>query len=158
MELANKTIYQVFVRNYSPKGDLRSLDADLERIKDLGIDILYLMPIHPIGENGRKGTYGSPYSVRDYYEISPDLGNKEDFLQLIDHAHELGLQVIMDMVFNHTARDSVLLDEHPEFYYRENGQIGNRVGDWSDVCDLETGREDVQDYLVDVLAYWRGLA
>ena len=157
MELANKTIYQVFVRNYSPKGDLHSLDADLERIKDLGIDILYLMPIHPIGENGRKGTYGSPYSVRDYYEISPDLGNKEDFLRLIDHAHGLGLQVIMDMVFNHTARDSVLLDEHPEFYYRENGQIGNRIGDWSDVCDLETGREDVQDYLVDVLAYWRGL-
>ena len=155
MDLANKTIYQVFVRNYSPKGDFVSLDADLPRIRELGIDILYLMPIHPIGENGRKGTYGSPYSIRDYYGISPDLGNAADFKKLVRHAHELGMQVIMDMVFNHTARDSVLLEEHPEFYYRKDGQVGNRVGDWSDVCDLETSREDVQNYLVDVLAYWR---
>ena len=108
MELANKTIYQVFVRNYSPQGDFRSLENDLPRIRDLGIDILYLMPIHKIGEIGRKGTYGSPYSIQDYYSISPDLGTLEDFVHLVESVHAIGMEIILDMVFNHTARDSIL--------------------------------------------------
>ena len=115
------------------------------------------MPIHEIGIKNRKGTYGSPYAVKDYYSISKDLGTKEDFLSLINSTHKLGMKIIIDMVFNHTAPDSVLLEQHPEYYFYRDGKLGYRVGDWSDILDLDTHREDTQNYLVDVLKYWVSL-
>ena len=153
----NEIVYQIFVRNYSKEGTFKKVEDDLPRIKDLGVNILYLMPIHEIGIKERKGTFGSPYAAKDYYSITPDYGTKEDLISLINKTHELGMKIIIDMVFNHTSPDSVLLKEHPEFYYYKNGKTGNRVGDWSDIIDLDTFREDTQDYLVEVLKYWVSL-
>lgn len=153
----NEVIYQIFVRNYSVEGTFKKVEDDLPRIKDLGIDIIYLMPINEIGVKNRKGAYGSPYASKDYFSISKDLGNLKDLKSLIKKTHKLKMKIIVDMVFNHTAPDSVLFKEHPEFYFKKNGKPGNRVGDWSDIIDLDTSREDTQDYLISVLEYWKNI-
>ena len=153
----NSVIYQVFVRNYSQDGTFVYLEKDLKRIKDLGVDIIYLTPINEIGQKNRKGNWGSPYASKDYFSISPDLGSKEDLISLINKTHSLGMKIILDMVFNHTAPDSVLFKKHPEFYFYKDGKPGNRIGDWSDIIDLDTSREDTQDYLIEVLRYWSNL-
>ena len=115
------------------------------------------MPIHEIGVLNRKGTYGSPYAIKDYFSITPDYGSKEDFVSLVNKVHEKEMKIILDMVFNHTAPDNVLVDEHPEYYFYKNGKRGNRVGDWSDIVDLDNSREDTRDYLISVLKYWVSL-
>lgn len=154
----NLNIYQVFVRNYSAKGNFKALEKDLSRIRRLGTDILYLMPIHEIGEVERKGTMGSPYAIKDYYSISPDLGTLEDFQSLLKSAHRLSMKVVMDMVFNHTSPDNVLVETHPEYYYyKKDGKRGNRVGDWTDIVDLDTTKPETQLYLIKVLKYWKEL-
>ena len=150
----NEIIYQIFVRNYSLEGTFQAVINDLPRLKELGVDIIYLMPIHESGIKNRKGTWGSPYAIKDYYSISKDLGNKEDFLSLIKATHQMGMKIIMDMVFNHTSPDSVTLEKHPEYYFYRDNRLGNRVGEWSDIIDLDTSREDTQDYLLAVLKYW----
>lgn len=155
MKNKNIVFYQIFVRNYSKEGTFKAVEKDLHRIKDLGIDVIYLLPIHEIGLLNRKGTYGSPYAINDYFSISKDLGDINDFVSLVNKTHELGMKIILDMVFNHTSPDNVLIDTHPEYYYYKNGKRGNRVGDWSDIVDLDTTREDTQEYLVSVLSYWR---
>lgn len=155
MNKENMIIYQVFVRNHSQQGTFNEVVKDLNRIKSLGTDVLYLMPIHPIGEIKRKGTYGSPYSIKNYFAISKDLGTLEDFKNLVNKTHELGMKIILDMVFNHTSHDNPLYKEHPEYYYHNpDGKPGNHVGDWSDIIDLETKKEEVIEYLVSVLKYW----
>ena len=153
-KLRNSTIYQVFPRNYSQKGTFQALDNDLDRIVNLGIDILYLLPIHPIGEVARKGIRGSPYAIKDYRAVNAELGTMQDFENLVLHAHQKGLKIMMDIVFNHTARDSVLLREHRDWFYIKNGEPGNRVGDWSDVADLNFEVAAVWDYLIKTLIYW----
>ena len=155
--LHNEIIYQIFVRNYSKEGTFKKVEEDLDRIKDLGVDIIYLMPIHEIGVKNRKGTFGSPYAIKDYFSITPDYGSKDDFVSLINKTHEKGMKLIIDMVFNHTSPDNILVKEHPEYYFYKNGKMGNRVGDWSDIVDLDTHREDTQEYLVSVLKYWVSL-
>ncbi len=155
--IGNEIIYQIFTRNYSPEGTFESVRKDLQRIKDLGVDIVYLTPIHPISEKERKGTCGSPYAIKDYFAIEPSYGTIDDFKHLIRDVHSLGMKIIIDMVFNHTGRDNVLLTTHPEYYFYKNGKLGNRVGDWSDIVDLDTSRDDTQEYLLSVLKYWRNV-
>ena len=152
INLRNQVIYQVFPRQYSKTHDLKGVTNDLKRIKDLGVDYIQLLPIHPIGVVARKGKIGSPYSIKDYRKINPDYGTMEDFKELLDKAHELGLKVIMDIVFNHTSRDSVLSIEHPEwFYHKPNGEFSNRVGDWSDITDFKFEYPELEKYLSDTL-------
>lgn len=155
MEQETLNFYQIFTRNYSVEGNFSAIKKDLERIKRLGVDVIYLTPINEIGIKERKGTWGSPYASKDYLSISEDLGNKEELIDLINEVHNFGMKIIIDMVFNHTAPDSVLLEERPEYYFYRDGKLGNRVGDWSDIVDLDTKREDTQDYLVSVLKYWK---
>ncbi len=150
----NEIIYQVFVRNYSNEGTFQKVSNDLPRLKELGVDILYLMPIHEIGVLNRKGTWGSPYAIKDYYSITEDYGSLDDFKNLINKTHSLKMKIIIDIVFNHTSPDSILFKKHPEFFFYRDGRPGNRVGDWTDIIDLDTSREDVQNYLLDVLKYW----
>lgn len=151
-ELLKSVIYQVFVRNETKEGTFKALENKLEEIKNKGCDILYVMPVSPIGEKGRKGTLGSPYAIKDYEVINPEYGSLDDFKSLIHKTHKLGMKIIMDVVFNHTSRDSVLIAKHEEFYYHDvNNKLGNRVGDWSDVYDLDLSRDDTQRYLVSVL-------
>ena len=108
----NPVIYQVFVRNYSKEGTFKALQKDLERIKNLGVDIIYLTPIHKIGVLNRKGTYGSPYAIQDYFSVSEDLGTIQDFKDLVNNIHSHGMKIILDMVFNHTSPDNVLINTH----------------------------------------------
>jgi len=154
----NQVIYSVFVRNHTPEGTFEGVRRDLSRIKDLGVDIIWLMPIHPIGEKARKGTLGSPYAIRDYRAVNPEYGSLEDFQNLVEEIHRLGMRCIIDVVYNHTSPDSVLSGEHPEwFYHKADGSFGNRVGDWTDIIDLDYSHRELWDYLIDTLKYWAGM-
>lgn len=153
--LRNSVIYSVFVRNYSEEGTFEALRRDLDRIRALGVDILWLMPIHPTGQVHRKGSLGSPYSIRDYRAVDPALGTMEDFVRLTEDVHARGMRVIIDVVYNHTAHDSVLARKHPEwFYHTPEGQFGNRIGDWWDVIDLDYSHPELWDYQIETLKQW----
>src|SRR4026207_2147573 len=128
-------IYEIYPRAFSQQGNFNAVTDRLDELKKLGVTILWLMPIHPIGQEKKKGTIGSPYAVRDYYAINPDYGTKEDFKKLIAEAHRRGMKVIIDIVANHTSWDSVMM-KNPEFYERDaNGKI-TYPHDWSDVAEL----------------------
>ncbi len=158
LTLRNKVIYQVFPRQHSTESNFQGVIKDLQRIKDLGTDILYLLPIHPIGVKNKKGSLGCPYSIKDYREICPDLGTFSDLKELISKTHELGMQIIIDVVYNHTSRDSRLLNTHPEYFYKnELGEFANRVGDWWDVTDLDYTNKDLWNELIDTLCFWTSL-
>ena len=154
----NQLIYSVFVRNYSPEGTFEALRRDLERIRELGTDIIWLMPIHPLGEKARKGTLGSPYAIRDYRAVNPEFGTLEDFRRLVDDIHALGMKCIIDVVYNHTSPDSWLVQNHPEWFYRKaDGNFGNKVGDWTDIIDLDYRNRDLWDYQIETLKQWAAI-
>ncbi len=150
-----KVVYQIFVRNHTEEGTFEGVKKDLERIKDLGVDTIYFLPFHEIGKKSRKGTLGSPYSIRDYYSIDRNLGTSIELKELLSRAHELGLKVVMDIVVSHMSRDSVLLENHPDWFYKDqNGELANKIGDWTDICDFNWNSEGLADYIVEVLKYW----
>lgn len=154
----NQVMYSVFVRNHSQEGTFEGVRRDLERIRGLGVDIIWLMPIHPIGEVNRKGSLGSPYAIRDYRAVNPEYGTLEDFQRLVEDIHRLGMRCIIDVVYNHTSPDSRLAQEHPEwFYHRPDGGFGNRVGDWWDVIDLDYSHPELWDYQIETLKYWASM-
>ena len=155
LDLRNQVIYQVYPRQYSKEGTLEVLRKDLDRIVDLGVSILYLLPIHPIGHVGRKGLDGCPYSIADYYGIAEELGTMDDFDHLVEDAHKKGLKVMIDIVFNHTSRDSKLSKERPEWFYKnDDGRFANRVGEWTDVTDLTYRDSEQWKYLINNLVFW----
>ena len=152
--LRSAVVYEIFPRNFSPAGDFNAITARLDELKDLGVDILWLMPIHPLGEKLKKGSVGSPYSVRDFYAVNPAYGTTNDFKQLITEAHQRGLKVVMDIVAGHTSWDSVMMD-HPEFYQKDaQGRIKPPNPDWTDVAELNYGNNDLRQYMIDMLKYW----
>jgi cyclomaltodextrinase len=152
--LPNAVIYEVFPRNFSPSGDLNGVTAGLDRLHQLGVDVVWLMPIHPIGQLHRKGTYGSPYSVRDYYAINPDYGTKADLKRLVTEAHKRGMKVVIDIVANHTSWDSVMM-KTPDFYkHNAAGQIIPPEPDWEDVAALNYANPKLRAYMIDMLRYW----
>ena len=154
-DLRNQVMYSVFVRNHSEAGTFEAVRADLPRIRGLGVDVIWLMPIHPIGVVGRKGTVGSPYAIRDYREIDPAYGTRDDLRRLADDARALGMRLIIDVVYNHTSPDSWLAQHHPEwFWHRPDGSLGNRFGDWSDVVDLDYAHPGLWDYQIETLKMW----
>lgn len=153
-KLRNLVIYQVFPRQHSTRSDFFGVTKDLERIKKLGVDIIYLLPIFEIGQKNKKGSLGCPYSIKDYYTIDPNLGTIDDFKRLVSKAHSLGMKVIIDMVVNHTSRDSRLLDMSKDNFYLKNGMPANKVGDWTDVCDLDYNNDFVHKYIIDMLYNW----
>jgi len=153
--LQKQLIYSVFVRNHTKEGSFRALIPDLDRIHSLGTDIIWLLPIHPIGEINRKGSLGSPYAIRDYRAVNPEYGDLSDLRALADAVHERGMRLMIDVVYNHTSPDSVLWNEHPEFFYRKpDGKPGNHVGEWTDVIDLEYTNKDLWDYQIETLKSW----
>ena len=156
--LKNSVIYQVFIRNFTKEGDFKSLTKKLEYIKDLGCNIIQLLPICPIGIEGRKGTLGSPYAIKDYNEINEEYGTWNDFKKLINKTHSLDMKIILDIVYNHTSRDSKLLNEHPEWFYKDkDGNFANKLGDWSDVYDLDYSSSQLQTYLINSLEKYLSL-
>jgi glycosidase len=152
----NAVLYQINTRQFTPEGTFRAAERELPRLKRLGVDILWLMPVHPIGEKNRKGTLGSPYSVRDYYGVNPEFGTLEDLKRFVDAAHAQGMYVILDWVANHTAWDNPLLQQHPEWYARDwKGDFHPTPWwDWSDIINLDYSQPGLRKYMTDAMAYW----
>jgi glycosidase len=149
------TIYCIYVRNHSESGTFSGVMVDLDRITQLGVDWLWFMPIHPIGQRHKKGELGSPYAIRDYRAINPEYGTIADFQELLEQAHRRELKVMIDVVFHHTAHDSLLVTDHPDFFYRTvEGTFGNKVGDWTDIIDLDFTQQQLWQELISSLVYW----
>ena len=123
----------------------------------MGVEFIYLLPIHPIGEKSRKGTVGSPYSIKDYLEIDEANGTLDELKELIDECHKYDLKIMLDMVYHHTSRDAVYIKDHPSWYIYKKGKLANKIGDWSDIADLELENEEVQNFLIDVLLHYTRL-
>ena len=156
--LQNEIIYSVYVRAHTEEGTFLSLIPDLDRIRALGTDIIWFMPIHPIGVKGKKGSLGCPYANRDYRAVNPCYGTMEDFRTLCGEIHARGMKVMIDVVYNHSSPDAVLLAEHPEFYWRDaEGKVGNKIGDWADVIDLDYRKSALWDYQIESLRMWAGI-
>ena len=156
--LQTQVIYSVYIRNHTTEGTFLSLIPDLDRIRELGTDLIWLLPIHPIGVKGKKGSLGCPYANRDYRSVNPAYGTMDDFRLLVDEIHRRGMRVMIDVVYNHTSPDSVLFETHPEFFYKdESGKPGNKFGDWSDVIDLDYAVPALWDYQIESLRFWAGI-
>lgn len=149
-------IYQINTRQYSEAGTFKAVEQDLERLQLLGVDILWLMPIHPIGEVNRKGSLGSPYAVKDFRAVNPELGSLEEFKSLVNAAQAKGMKVIIDWVANHTSWDNALVMDHPDWFTRDlKGQMQPPPGtDWADVVDLDYSKVGLRKYMTEALKYW----
>lgn len=150
------TLYQINVRQFSKEGTFAAVEKELPRIKALNVDILWLMPIHPIGEKNRKGTLGSPYSVKDYYGVNPEFGTLDDLKRFIAAAHALDMKVILDWVPNHTAWDNPLATAHPDWYQKDwhGGFRPTPWFDWSDIINLDYRSPGLRHYMTEVMKYW----
>lgn len=151
----NKIIYEVNTRQYTAEGTFKAFEKHLPRLEEMGVGILWLMPIQPIGEKNRKGTLGSYYSVKDYKAVNPEFGTPKEFKALVDKIHKMGMYVIIDWVANHTAWDNSWVDEHPEFYTKDSlGNIIPPVPDWTDVADLNYDNKELWAAMIDALKFW----
>ena len=151
----NANIYEVNIRQYTPEGTFNAFAEDIPRLREMGVKILWLMPVHPIGEKNRKGELGSYYSIRDYKDINSEFGNKDDFRNLVLTAHQNNMKVIMDWVANHTAWDAVWTETNPEFYERDDeGNFFPPVDDWEDVIQLDVDNPDMQEEMIQSMEYW----
>ncbi|MCZ8370652.1 MAG: alpha-amylase family glycosyl hydrolase [Porphyrobacter sp.] len=149
-------LYQLNTRQFTPEGTFKAAQAQLPRLAAMGVDMIWLMPVHPIGEANRKGSLGSPYAVRDYRAVNPELGTEAEFRAFVDEAHRLGLKVILDWVANHSAYDNPLTVSHPEWYTRTpEGALTSPAGtDWSDVADFDYSQPGLRQYMTESLAFW----
>jgi glycosidase len=152
-------LYEVNIRQYTPEGTFNAFTGHLPRLKDLGIDVLWLMPVHPIGEINRKGTLGSYYSVKDFMAVNPEFGTMDDFKALIDSAHDMDMHVLLDWVPNHSAWDNPLTTSQPGFYAKDsNGRFMPPKGtDWTDVIQFDWTNEELHDYMIKAMAFWVSL-
>ena len=157
----NATIYEVNTRQFSPEGNFKAVEAQLPRLKELGVDIVWLMPIYPISQKNKKGTLGSPYAIADYKAINPAYGTLADFKSLVNRAHALGLRVVLDWVANHTGWDHVWVKQHPDWYMKVNGKLTSPIDpstgkptDWTDVIDLNYDNPDLRRGMIDAMRYW----
>lgn len=152
----NATIYEVNIRQFSEEGTFSAFARHLPRLRDMGVDILWLMPIHPIGEKERKGPLGSYYSVYDYYGVNPEFGTKVDFRELVEQIHDHDMHIILDWVANHTSWDAVWTRTHPQLY--ETDDAGNFIippgTDWTDVIQLDYSSPETRSMMHEALEYW----
>ena len=151
----SSVMYEVNIRQFSPEGTFAGVEAQLPRLKDLGVDILWLMPMYEIGTEGRKGTLGSYYAISDYKKVNPEFGTMEDFEHLLAAAHKLGFKVILDWVANQTAPDNVWMTEKPAEFYERDAD-GNAIWeyDWTDTRSLNYDNEDVWWAQDDAMRFW----
>ena len=152
----NATIYQINTRQFTPEGTFRAAETQLARLKELGVDIVWMMPVHEIGVKNRKGSLGSPYAVRDYYSVNAEFGTLADLKHFVKAAHGLGMHVILDWVANHSAWDNPLVNEHPEWYARDwKGDFRPTPWwDWPDIIDFDYNQEGIRRYMTEALKYW----
>ena len=153
--LENSVVYEMNVRQYTPEGTFAAAQKELPRLAELGVDILWLMPIYPIGVDGRKGPLGSYYAVKNYCDVNPEFGTLEDFDNFLAEAHRLGLRVVLDWVANHTSPDNVWVTERPADWYERDAE-GNTTftADWSDTANLNYENHDVWHGVADAMRFW----
>ncbi len=147
-------IYEVNIRQYTPEGTFKAFEKELPRLKKMGVDILWLMPIHPIGEKKRKGKLGSYYSIKDYTAVNPNFGTKQDFIDLVNASHKQGMKIFLDWVPNHTAWDHPWVTEHPEYYMKDSTGSITYEADWTDIAQLNYGNKELWDKMVEKMKYW----
>jgi len=148
-------IYEVNIRQYTPEGSINAFIPHVDRLKTMGVDILWIMPVQPIGIKNRKEPLGSYYSIKDYTAINPNFGTLEDFKKLVKTAHENEMIVLLDWVANHTAYDHHWAEEHPEFYNLDSlGQLQSPVADWTDVADLNYENKDLHQAMIKEMKWW----
>ncbi len=172
--IRDMTIYEVNVRQHTPSGTFKALQQDLPRLRTLGVDILWIMPIQEIGQMNRKGTLGSYYSIRDYKSVNAEFGTLDDFKTLVRDAHNQGFLVILDWVPNHTAWDNAWVTQHPEYYMTDSAaaQVGKTLGvdagyykkkgignlvyeaDWDDIALLNLYQPETRKAMIDAMRYW----
>ena len=157
----NATIYEVNVRQYTPEGTFAAFERHLPRLRRMGVDILWLMPVQPIGHKNRKGPLGSYYAIADYTATNPEHGTEADFRHLVDAAHAQGMRVILDWVANHTAHDHEWIAAHPDWYvHRADGTISNardnegRETDWTDVAELDYDNPAMRAAMIGEMRWW----
>lgn len=151
----NAVMYEVNVRQYTPEGTFKAFETQLPRLKELGVDILWFMPIYPISEKNRKGTLGAYYSIQDYEAVNPEFGTLDDFKALVNKAHEMGFKVMLDWVGNHTGWDNHWITEHKDWYTQDS--LGNVIPpdkDWTDVADLNYGNKNMRAAMLHALKFW----
>ena len=150
----NAVIYEVNLRQYTEEGTVKAFEAHLPRLKELGVDILWMMPIHPISKVDRKGELGSYYSVADYYGFNPEYGTIDEFKDMVKKAHGMGMKVILDWVPNHSGRDNAWVTEHPDWY--EKDSLGNMKGvyDWTDVYVFDYSNPEMRKGMIDAMKFW----
>jgi glycosidase len=147
-------IYEVNIRQYTPEGTFKAFQSHLPRLKEMGVRILWLMPITPISEKLKKGTLGSYYACSSYTKINPEFGTEQDFSNLVRAAHALGLKVIIDWVANHTGRGHEWMELHPEWFTRnDKGEFTERNG-WEDVVDLNYGNAEMRNAIIGAMQFW----
>jgi glycosidase len=154
-------LYEVFVQDFSDRGDFKGVEAGLDRIEQSGANVIWLMPVHPIGEVGRKGVLGSPYAARDFRGINPTYGSAQDLRALVEAAHQRNLKVILDWVPDHTSPDNPWVKEHPDWYVRnEKGEPSvprdetGKLTDWTDVVQLDYGNPALRREMIATMQYW----
>jgi cyclomaltodextrinase / maltogenic alpha-amylase / neopullulanase len=153
--VSNAVIYEVYLRSFSKEGTFKALEARIPELQKLGVTVVWLMPIHPVGKQNRKGSLGSPYSVQDYYAVNPEFGTLDDFKSLVRTIHHAGLKIIIDLVANHTAWDNPMLKEHPAWYTHDaSGKIIPPNPDWTDVADLNYDLPDLRTSMITMMKYW----
>lgn len=147
-------IYEVNVRQYTPEGTFKAFEAHLQRLKDMGVETLWFMPINPISTKERKGALGSYYAVANYRDVNPEFGSLDDWKQLVNKAHEMGFKIIIDWVPNHTGADHPWLSSHPEFYVRDSAGQPVSPFDWTDVKKLDFTNPQVTDSMIASMKFW----
>ena len=158
----NAVIYEVNLRHFTKENTFKSFEAHIPRLKNMGIDILWFMPVNPVSLKNRKGELGSPYSIGDYYKTNPDFGSLDDFKHMVNAIHDAGLHIIIDWVPNHTGWDNPWITEHPDWYTKDkDGNITDPIDyntgkpwGWTDVADLNYDNQEMRIGMIDALKYW----
>lgn len=152
--LKTATIYEVNIRQYTNEGTFNAFAKELPRLNDMGVDVLWLMPIHPIGLKNRKGSLGSYYSVKDFKAVNPEFGTMQDFKFLVDQVHQLGMKLIIDWLANHAAWDNVWTKEKPDYFKRDESGNFLSPNDWSDVIQIDHTNTEQQEAMIDAMKFW----
>lgn len=150
----NAVIYEVNTRQYTPEGTFNAFSAHLPRLEELGVDILWFMPVQSIGEEDRKGLLGSYYSIKNYTEINNEFGTLADFKAVVKQAQGLGMKVILDWVANHTSRDALWVDTHPDWYVRDSLGNLNVMYDWTDIAQLDYSVAEMREEMIEAMKFW----
>lgn len=152
----NATLYELNIRQFSPQGTFKEVEKQLPRLQKMGIKIIWLMPVQPIGVVNRKGTLGSYYSVKDYLAVNPEFGTEQDFRHLVTAIHDQGMYVIIDWVANHSSWDNELAELHPDWYSKtRDGKFQSTPWrDYDDIIDFDYTQPGLRKYMTEALKFW----